>query len=102
MRYLIAVLFVLGAAGGVPAGAAIQPMTPIAAARAASRLRRDPETLPSVSECATPRGVRGYGSKERCLQALCAGQNVVNTFVTDETHRLRRNPCVGVDPFERP
>ena len=54
----------------------------------------------SVFECDTRRGVDAFGSTERCLRASCVGRNVTNAFVLDDARRQRRNPCVGVDPFE--
>ncbi len=54
----------------------------------------------SIFECDTPIGVDWYGSTDRCLMELCAGQNVTNAHIIDERGRLRRNPCHGRDPFE--
>ena len=83
------------------------PLSPIAAHRRAgggrgSRVQNDADDPPNVSECETTRGTRLYGSAERCRRVLCTGRNVTNAFVTDGTQRLRRNPCAGVDPFDRP
>jgi len=54
----------------------------------------------SIFECDTPVGERWYGSKDRCLKELCAGENVISTHVFDTQGRLRRNPCYGRSPFE--
>ena len=54
----------------------------------------------SIFECDTPIGEQWYGSADRCLQELCAGRNVTNAQLVDESGRLRRNPCYGRDPFE--
>lgn len=99
---LAAALLLLLDTVAVPA--AIRPVSArrLAEGRAASRARLDGDVLPSLGECDTTRGTHAYGSPERCRRALCSGRNVVNAFVTDPSHRLRRNPCAGVDPFERP
>ena len=55
----------------------------------------------SIFECDTRRGVDAFGSADRCLRALCVGRNVTNAFVLDDARRQRRNPCAGIDPFER-
>jgi len=52
-------------------------------------------------DCDTPIGRDWYGSTERCLQELCGGRNVTNEWFFDESHRRRRNPCYGRNPFER-
>ncbi|HEY2385438.1 MAG TPA: hypothetical protein VGK30_00635 [Candidatus Binatia bacterium] len=89
-----------------PAGgaAAIRPIAERrrAEGRAASRARGETDVVPNVGECDSPKGSRAYGSPQGCLRALCRGRNLVNAFVTDDAHRLRRNPCAGVDPFDRP
>jgi hypothetical protein len=100
-------LVVGGACAAIHPMAPMAPISPIAAHRHAagshaSRIRPEVDDLPSVGECDTTRGTRMYGSAERCRHVLCAGRNVTNAFVTDSTRRLRRNPCAGVDPFERP
>jgi len=100
-------LVVGGACAAIHPMAPSAPLSPIAAHRhagggRASRIRPEADDLPSVGECDTTRGTRMYGSAERCRHVLCAGRNVTNAFVTDGTHRLRRNPCAGVDPFDRP
>jgi len=86
------------------APAAIRPISERgrAGARAALRARSETDVVPNVGECDTAKGSHAYGSSERCLRALCRGKNLVNAFVTDEAHRLRKNPCAGVDPFDRP
>jgi len=68
--------------------------------RAAPRLQGDPEGRANVAQCDTARGAAAYGSAARCRRARCAGQNVTNAYVLDRAHRLQRNPCAGVDPFE--
>ncbi len=68
--------------------------------RAAPRLRADPAGRANVAQCDTARGAAAYGSAVRCRRALCAGQNVTNAYVLDRAHRLQRNPCAGVDPFD--
>ena len=54
----------------------------------------------SAFECDTPIGRDWFGSSERCLAELCAGENVTNAHVVDARGNLRRNPCAGRDPFE--
>jgi hypothetical protein len=54
----------------------------------------------SIFECDTPIGVSWYGTADRCLKELCAGENVISTHVIDREGRLRRNPCYGRSPFE--
>jgi hypothetical protein len=54
----------------------------------------------SAFECDTPIGRDWFGSEERCLAELCAGENVTNAHVIDARGNLRRNPCAGRDPFE--
>jgi hypothetical protein len=66
-----------------------------------TRLRADPDGRASAAQCDSARGAAAYGSTARCLHALCAGQNVTNAYVLDRAHRLQRNPCAGVDPFDR-
>jgi hypothetical protein len=103
-----AIVGTLLVAGG--ACAALHPPAPLApvaahrrpgAGRSAARRGSETDDLPSVGECDTTRGLRTYGSAERCRHVLCAGRNVTSAFVTDGTQRLRHNPCAGVDPFER-
>jgi len=51
-------------------------------------------------DCSLENGIRWYGSKERCLQELCAGGNTTNEWIFDSNgKRRRRNPCYRVDPF---
>jgi hypothetical protein len=50
-------------------------------------------------DCDTPRGESWYGSTERCLDELCAGQNVYNEYIF-EGPRRRKNPCYGRSPTE--
>jgi hypothetical protein len=71
------------------------------AARTTPRLRVEADGPASAFECDTPRGVRAFGSSERCLRALCVDRNLTNAYVLDATQRLRRNPCAGIDAFER-
>jgi hypothetical protein len=54
----------------------------------------------SIFECDTPVGEQWYGSTNRCLKELCAGENVISIHVLDGAGRLRRNPCYGRSPFE--
>ena len=54
----------------------------------------------SLFECDTPVAVGWYGSTDRCLRELCAGENVIGTHVIDPVGRLRRNPSYGRSPFE--
>ena len=54
----------------------------------------------SIFECDTPVGVQWYGSADRCLKELCAGENVISIHIIDPAGRLRRNPCYGRSPFE--
>jgi hypothetical protein len=54
----------------------------------------------SPFDCDTPIGRDWFGSSERCLAELCAGENVTNAHVVDARGNLRRNPCAGRDPFE--
>jgi hypothetical protein len=54
----------------------------------------------SASECDLPGGREWFGSTERCLQELCAGENVTNAHTQDREGRIRRNPCYGRDPYE--
>jgi hypothetical protein len=67
--------------------------------RAASRLHLDADAPASASECDTPRGVRAFGSSERCLRVLCVDHNQTNAYDLDAAQRLRRNPCAGMDLF---
>ena len=50
-------------------------------------------------ECDTPRGESWYGSTDRCLEELCAGQNVYNEYIFEGSRR-RENPCYGRSPTE--
>ena len=54
----------------------------------------------SIFECGAPLGRAGYGSTDRCLEELCAIENVISTHILDAAGRLRRNPCYGRNPFE--
>jgi hypothetical protein len=54
----------------------------------------------SIFECDTPVAEKWYGSTNRCLKELCAGENVISTHIIDGAGRLRRNPCYGRSPFE--
>ncbi len=54
----------------------------------------------SPFECSLPNAMRWYGSEDRCLEFLCAGQNVYNEYVFDQDNRRRRNPCYGRSPTE--
>jgi hypothetical protein len=51
-------------------------------------------------DCDLPIGRNWYGSAERCLAELCAGQNVYNEYVFDAGNRRRRNPCYRQNPTE--
>jgi len=103
-RLVPAVVLLAILVGPATAPAAIRPISERrrAEGRAASRARGETDVVPNVGKCDGARGSRAYGSPESCLRALCRGRNLVNAFVTDEAHRLRRNPCAGVDPFDRP
>lgn len=68
--------------------------------RAASRAARDAAAVTSAFDCDTPRAQQAFGSRERCLRALCARRDATNAYVLDAAERLRVNPCAGVDPFE--
>ena len=70
----------------------------VTAAHAQVRVEIDRPRSPF--ECALPLAVRWYGSEERCLEYLCAGQNVYNEYVFDEHNRRRKNPCYGRSPTE--
>jgi hypothetical protein len=54
----------------------------------------------SIFQCDTPLGKDWYGSTERCLAELCVGGNYTNRYISDDSERLRRNPCYGRDPYE--
>jgi len=54
----------------------------------------------SAFECDLPGGREWFGSSERCLRELCAGENVTNAHTQDREGRIRRNPCFGRDPYE--
>ena len=56
----------------------------------------------SLFDCDLPIGIKWYGSTERCLQELCAGQNVFNESIFDGAGRRRKNPCFGQSPSEVP
>jgi hypothetical protein len=103
-RLLLTIVLLATLLDAAAAPAAIRPISERrrAEGRAASRARGETDVVPNVGECDTAKGSRTYGSSERCLRALCRGRNLVNAFVTDDAHRLRRNPCAGVDPFDRP
>jgi hypothetical protein len=69
--------------------------TPVAA-----QLEIDVNRPRSEFECDLPNGIRWYGSKQRCLQELCADKNVTNEWTFDSNgKRRRRNPCYRIDPF---
>jgi len=53
-------------------------------------------------DCDLPIGIKWYGSTGRCLQELCAGQNIFNETVFDGAGRRRKNPCYGQSPSEVP
>ena len=77
----------------------------LAAARSACLAQSPPVQVEinrprSIFECDLPVGEQWYGSTNRCLKELCAGQNVISTHVFDGEGRLRRNPCYGRSPFE--
>ncbi len=86
----------MGATGR--AGAARTPRK--RAPRATTRLRLDTDAPASAFECDTPRGVRAFGSSERCLRALCVDHNRTNAYDLDAVRRLRRNVCAGIDLSE--
>jgi hypothetical protein len=54
----------------------------------------------SAFDCLLPMGAQWYGSQERCLAYMCAGQNVYNEYVFDAHNRRRKNPCFGQSPTE--
>lgn len=54
----------------------------------------------SPFDCLLPIGVQWYGSEQRCLAYMCAGQNVYNEYVFDGQNRRRKNPCFGQSPTE--
>lgn len=54
----------------------------------------------SPFDCALPYAIAWYGSEERCLEYLCAGQNVYNEYVFDAQNRRRKNPCYLRSPTE--
>lgn len=56
----------------------------------------------SPFDCELPIGEQWYGSRERCLGYLCAGQNVYNEYIFDAVNRRRKNPCYGQNPTEFP
>ncbi len=66
----------------------------------ATAAQRDAEVVQSAFECDLPRGVRVFGSRERCLRELCERRDVTNAYVRDRRDRLRANPCAGLDPFD--
>jgi len=68
--------------------------------RDAGRVRVESTRPRSAFECDLPGGREWYGSSERCLRELCAGENVTNEHTRDRDGRIRRNPCYGRDPFE--
>lgn len=53
-------------------------------------------------DCDLPIGEAWYGSQERCLAELCAGENVYNQYIFDASERRRKNPCYGQNPTEFP
>lgn len=67
---------------------------------AGSQVQVDVNRPRTIFDCDTPLGERWYGSTDRCLRELCAGQNVTNAQLVDDSGHLRRNPCYGRDPFE--
>jgi hypothetical protein len=50
-------------------------------------------------DCDTPRGKSWYGSTDRCLEEMCAGENVYNEYIFQGS-RARKNPCYGRSPTE--
>lgn len=65
-----------------------------------SSLQIDINRPQSPFECDLPIGTAWYGSSDRCLEELCAGQNVFNEYIFDNHNRRRRNPCYGQSPTE--
>jgi hypothetical protein len=69
---------------------------------------RRPQTVIDVNrprspfDCELPIGESWYGSRERCLAYLCAGDNVYNEYIFDAANRRRKNPCYGQSPTEFP
>ena len=53
-------------------------------------------------DCDLPIGESWYGSQERCLAELCAGENVYNEYILDDSNRHRKNPCYGQSPTQFP
>ncbi|MBI1818357.1 MAG: hypothetical protein HYR72_25530 [Deltaproteobacteria bacterium] len=51
-------------------------------------------------DCDRQIGLDWYGSRQRCLAELCAGQNVFNESLFDADNRRRKNPCYGQSPTE--
>jgi hypothetical protein len=56
----------------------------------------------SAFDCTLPNGKEWYGSEERCLAYLCAGQNVYNEYIFDHDNRRRKNPCYGQSATDFP
>ncbi len=56
----------------------------------------------SVFDCELPMGEKWYGSRQRCLAYMCAGENVYNEYIFDADGRRRRNPCYGQSATELP
>jgi len=79
-------------------GAAL--ITAALAAPAAAQVQIDINRPRTPFDCSLQLGQSWYGTKERCLQELCAGQNTTNEWIFDnDGRRRRRNPCYRVDPF---
>ncbi|MFI5399325.1 MAG: hypothetical protein ACHQ9S_27670 [Candidatus Binatia bacterium] len=53
-------------------------------------------------DCELPIGQAWYGTRERCLAYLCAGENVYNEYIFDSDGRRRKNPCYGQSATELP
>ena len=73
-------------------------LTAAPAAVALAQLQIDVNRPRTAFDCNTPPGENFYGSSERCLQELCAGQNVYNEYIFDKNSRRRSNPCYGISP----
>ncbi|MCX8072798.1 MAG: hypothetical protein N3C12_10155 [Candidatus Binatia bacterium] len=67
---------------------------------ASAQVQVDVNRPRSPLDCSLPIGRQWYGSRERCLAYLCAGQNVYNEYVFDAHNRRRKNPCFGQSPTE--
>ena len=51
----------------------------------------------SIFDCDTKVAEEWYGSKDRCLEDLCAGVTVTRRNIQDDRGRgrMRKNPCYG-------